>query len=355
MKRVLKCFSKFLMFLIVFTLTIWYNEIAKAGEVYEQENNNSFSTANTINFGDFVKGLIYQSTNPSQDKDYFKIYFRAGDIIAISFINAHELVDYNIYLYNSSQNLVASSTNPKGKNKFIQYTVPSSGNYYILVSSAYGHSGSHYYSLQLMRSSYNSGNTNTSYNRTAAKNYAIDNATYKNSYTCRGITFANFANYGGDCTNFASQVLFAGYMDMIYSTSSGIEGNVNYWFYRTSTNRTTTWTGANYFRQHWGNLDGAGRNRAYQMRIYPVWYALERYSSVVLGFLKEGDIVQHVRYDNCEAYHSQVIVSKTATDLLYAQHSTTPEYFYSGRSFREYLNKDTLPMNWVILYRISSN
>lgn len=59
MKRVLKCFSKFLMFLIVFTLTIWYNEIAKAGEVYEQENNNSFSTANTINFGDFVKGLIY--------------------------------------------------------------------------------------------------------------------------------------------------------------------------------------------------------------------------------------------------------------------------------------------------------
>ncbi|WAM33216.1 amidase domain-containing protein [Caldicellulosiruptor morganii] len=354
MSRIMRYFPKLLVLFVAFTLIICYNEIVKAREIVEQESNNSFSTANAINCGDFVKGLIYQTTNPSQDKDYFKVYLKSGDIVSISLINAHEAVNYNLYLYNSSQSLVASSTNSTGKNEFIQYTVPSNGYYYVLVSSAYGHSGSHYYYLQLMRSSINTANANSGYDRAAAVNYAKSNYSYKDKYTCRGITFANFANDGGDCTNFASQVLFAGYMNMIYSSASGIESNTNYWFYRTPTNRSTTWTGANYFRQHWGNFDGSGYNRAYQVRIYPVWYAIERFSSVVLGFLKEGDIVQHVRYDNCEAYHSQVIVSKTSTDLLYAQHSVLPEYFEYGRSFIEYLQKKTTPKNWVILYRVSS-
>ncbi len=366
MKRVLKCLSRFLVLLIVFSLIFWYNKINRAynasipnGIPYkmEQEDNNSFSTANTVNAKNLVIGRIYQTTNSVQDKDYFKIYLNLGEVVSISFINAHQNVNYNIYLYNPSQSLVASSTNSTGKNEFIQYTVSSSGYYYILVSSSYGHSGSEYYYLQVMKTLYDTGNTNTSYNRNKAVNWAKDNANFKETYVCNGITFANFYNLGGDCTNFASITLYAGGISMIYSSATGIESNTNYWFYRTSSNRSTSWSGAEFFKRHW---DNSSSKRAYQIRIYPVWYAYENFNSVVLGFLKEGDIVQHIDYDSDTfkdwvSYHSQIIVSKTSNDLLYAQHSVDQSGFYYGGSLKNYLNYRDPNIGWVILYRISAN
>ncbi len=355
MKRIFqKVVTKLLIPLIAFSLILWYNENAFAAVKVESENNNSFSTANSISCSDIIKGLIYQSTNPSQDKDYFKIYFNAGEIVAINFINPHPNVNYNISLYSPSQQLVASSTNSTGKNEFIRYSVANSGYFYILVSSSYGHSGSLYYSLQVLKSNYtNSNSLNTNYNRSAARSYALKYAENPNP------AYADFSNYGGDCTNFASQVLYAGSMPMIKSATSGIESNTDYWFYNTSTNRSTSWTGAEEFRRHWGNSNGYGRKRSYQIKILPVWYALENFKTEVYDFLKEGDIVQHINaysstYGRDASYHSQIVHDKTSAngiyDVLVAQHSEN-KYNVSLYSYLNGLSK----ANWVILYKVSNN
>ncbi|ADQ40445.1 peptidase domain protein [Caldicellulosiruptor acetigenus I77R1B] len=368
MKKVFqKLVAKFLIPLIAFSLILWYNENTFAAVKDESENNNSFSTANSISCGDLIRGYIWQQINPSQDKDYFKIYFNAGKTVVINFINAHPKVDYNIYLYNSSQQLITSSTNPTGKNEFISYSVLSSGYYYILVSSSYGYSGSAYYSLQVLKSIYtNSNSTNINYNRAGARSYALKYAISPNP------KYADFSNYGGDCTNFASQVLFeGGGLAQIASSTSGIESDTNYWFYKTSTNRSTSWTGAEEFRRHWGNSNGFGKKRAYQIKILPVWYAVEKFKTEVYDFLKEGDIVQHVNaysstYGRDASYHSQIVHDKKYQngiyDILYAQHSVSSEGFYSNGSLYDYLVNSRLNnpdenkrIGWIILYKISSN
>ena len=350
-----KFFLKILTPFIAFLLILWYNNYASAAVIYESENNDSFATANSISCGDFIYGTIYQSNNPSQDKDYFKIYFNSGDSVAINFINAHPNVNYNISLYNPSQQLITSSTNPTGKNEFISYSVSISGYYYILVSSSYGHSASNYYSLQVLKSNYtNSNSSNTNYNRSAARSYALKYAKSPNP------AYADFSNYGGDCTNFASQVLYAGSMTMIKSATSGIESNIDYWFYNTSTNRSTSWTGTEEFRRHWGNSNGYGRKRAYQIKILPVWYAVENFKTQVYDFLKEGDIVQHVNaysstYGRDASYHSQIVHDRTSAngiyDILLAQH-TSNDY---NISLYNYLFYNCPKENWIILYKISIN
>ena len=50
----------------------------------------------------------------------------------------------------------------------------------------------------------------------------------------------NFDGIGGDCTNFASQCLFAGAMQMNFTPDIG-------WYYKSASDRAAAWTGVEYF------------------------------------------------------------------------------------------------------------
>ncbi len=117
----------------------------------------------------------------------------------------------------------------------------------------------------------------------------------------RNPKYFNFQELGGDCTNFASQVLFAGSGVMNYTPTFG-------WFYISAENRTPSWTGVNELYRFLINNKGAGP----QARL------------VDLAQVEPGDIIQlrfepHDRFD-----HSPVVTDRgegTAETILLAAHS----------------------------------
>lgn len=72
------------------------------------------------------------------------------------------------------------------------------------------------------------------YNRRAVVNYA-----YMWAYG-RNPLFYDYAKLGGDCTNFASQCVYAGSRIMNYTPTYG-------WYYIDANNKAPAWTGVSYF------------------------------------------------------------------------------------------------------------
>lgn len=83
------------------------------------------------------------------------------------------------------------------------------------------------------------------YNREKAVAYA-----HKWAYG-RNPTYYNFEELGGDCTNFASQVIYAGSGVMNFIPTYG-------WYYIDTNNRTPSWTGVNYLYSFLINNHGSG-------------------------------------------------------------------------------------------------
>ena len=71
------------------------------------------------------------------------------------------------------------------------------------------------------------------YNREAAVAYARVWALLRNPI------YYDFENIGGDCTNFASQCLYAGSRVMNFTRVFG-------WYYRSASDRTASWSGVQY-------------------------------------------------------------------------------------------------------------
>jgi len=71
------------------------------------------------------------------------------------------------------------------------------------------------------------------YNRTAAVDYARKWALGRNS------AYYDFEEIGGDCTNFASQCIYAGAGVMNYTPVMG-------WYYNSTYDRTPSWSGVEY-------------------------------------------------------------------------------------------------------------
>jgi len=71
------------------------------------------------------------------------------------------------------------------------------------------------------------------YNRDKAVEYAHKWAFKRNP------RYYDFSNLGGDCTNFASQVIYAGSHTMNYHP-------VNGWYYINADNRSPSWTGVDF-------------------------------------------------------------------------------------------------------------
>jgi len=83
------------------------------------------------------------------------------------------------------------------------------------------------------------------YNRVKAVEYAHKWAFGRNP------KYFNFDKLGGDCTNFASQVLFAGSNVMNYTPVYG-------WYYIDANRRSPSWTGVNYLYNFLVNNKGPG-------------------------------------------------------------------------------------------------
>lgn len=83
------------------------------------------------------------------------------------------------------------------------------------------------------------------YNREKAVNYA------KKWANARNENYYNFDGIGGDCTNFASQCLYAGVGIMNYTPDTG-------WYYNSPNDRAAAWSGAEYFRKFLLNNRSAG-------------------------------------------------------------------------------------------------
>lgn len=113
----------------------------------------------------------------------------------------------------------------------------------------------------------------------------------------RNPAFYDFSAIGGDCTNFASQCIYAGANIMNFTPVFG-------WFYRSVNDRTPSWTGVEYLYNFLVNNDGVGP------------FAEE----VPLSSLEVGDLVQ-LGTANYDYYHSPVVVKVESGRIYIAAHS----------------------------------
>ncbi len=128
------------------------------------------------------------------------------------------------------------------------------------------------------------------YNRESAVAYARLWALGRNP------AFYDFSDLGGDCTNFASQCIFAGARVMNYTPETG-------WFYITANDRTPSWTGVEFL------YDFLVNNRS----VGPFGHEIAPAQAL------PGDIVQLGNSEG-DFYHTPVIVA-TYPEILVAAHS----------------------------------
>lgn len=126
------------------------------------------------------------------------------------------------------------------------------------------------------------------YNRYAAVAYARKWALERNP------VYYNFDKIGGDCTNFVSQCIYAGAQTMNFTAVFG-------WYYRSSYDRTASWSGVEYLYQFLVNNRDIGP-----------------YAHIVpLKETSPGDIIQ-LGTKNGGFYHSSVITALIPTVLVAA-------------------------------------
>ena len=140
------------------------------------------------------------------------------------------------------------------------------------------------------------------YDRTAVLAYA------KRWAFARNPRYFNFDSLGGDCTNFASQCLFAGCGVMNFTPTFG-------WFYENLQNRTPAWTGVEFFYNFLiGNAVEKNESVGIGNGMGP--FALE---TDILG-LQVGDFVQFGRATG-DFYHTPVVVGFDGDEPLLAAHT----------------------------------
>lgn len=129
------------------------------------------------------------------------------------------------------------------------------------------------------------------YDRQAAFEYAKKWAFKRNP------KFYNFDNIGGDCTNFASQCIYAGAGVMNFTPTFG-------WYYINLNDRAPAWTGVEYLYNFMVNNDGVGP------------FA----EDAPLNKLEVGDVVQ-LGTATGDYYHSPVVVAVRSGKIYVAAHT----------------------------------
>ena len=131
---------------------------------------------------------------------------------------------------------------------------------------------------------------------------AVDySETYWNNYNP---AYANFNPYGGDCANFTSQSIYAGGMPQVVGSKYGNDG----WYYKTSNDRSATWTGASNLRR-WmadnrGRLTTASKTTVFKGS--PVFYSTKadgtfQHAVLCVGVNSAGTPI--INSHNTDRYH----------------------------------------------------
>lgn len=192
--------------------------------------------------------------------------------------------------------------------------------------------------------------SNTNYNRNNAKWYATNYATNPNT------EYANYENDGGDCTNFASQVLKYGGISMTTKKSS--PDNTADWYYYGSNwpNRTASWTTAHYFRGYFGNVNGVGYSHAYAMDKYSV-SSLTKLIGSSFSDLKNsvwaGDIIQWTTGVDGQTRHSMIVVGFDGSDVLVAYRNASGGTHTASTSLKSFV-KSRSSSDWITVLRIKN-
>lgn len=165
-----------------------------------------------------------------------------------------------------------------------------------------------------------------SYNRFAAVQYA-----HRWAYS-RNPRYYNYDGIGGDCTNFASQCLYAGTGIMNFTPTFG-------WYYRNANNKAPAWTGVPYFY-----------NFITRGEVTPGPFGVE----VDISQILPGDFVQlNFKNGNGDAFdHTPIIVERntpaTLDNVLVAAHSDDADF----RPLSSYQFQDIRFIHILGAYRI---
>ena len=136
------------------------------------------------------------------------------------------------------------------------------------------------------------------YDRNAAVDYARKWAFSRNPL------YYNFDRVGGDCTNFASQCLFAGCGVMNFTPDIG-------WYYRSLNDRAAAWTGVEFFAKFlFDNAQDGGVGDG--LSPFAAETAVEN--------LQIGDFIQFGRATG-DFYHTPVVVGFSGGVPLLAAHT----------------------------------
>lgn len=139
------------------------------------------------------------------------------------------------------------------------------------------------------------------YDRQAAVLYAHEWAYGRNP------AFYDYDTIGGDCTNFASQCLYAGSGIMNFTPTFG-------WYYLDSNRKAPAWTGVPYLRQFLTRKESSVGPVGIEV---PIWEILP------------GDLVQ-IRFEGDVFQHTPVVVQadhpQSTDEILVAAHSYDADY-----------------------------
>ena len=216
--------------------------------------------------------------------------------------------NYDLRLYNSSQTLLASSTRTSSSIDYISYNATYTGKYYVRIQAVSVSSTSYSCGFKVTKTCGVAGtsSTNSGYNRTSAKNYMDLYAITPNP------SYNDYTGNGGDCTNFASQVVKAGGM----ATISGSSSSEACWYAYSE-----TWKSATKFTNHWGTSSvGNGNKRAYSCQYFIGQDAINNYQTFIQN-LKVGDIIQRCQQSDSSRVHTMIIYQKDTNNILMAQHT----------------------------------
>ena len=116
------------------------------------------------------------------------------------------------------------------------------------------------------------------YNREKVYEYAKKWAYFRNP------KYYNYDPVGGDCTNFVSQCIFAGYGQMNYSKENG-------WYYINGNDKSPSWTGVEFLYKFLISNKGVG----------------PKGKVITIDKLEIGDVIQ-LSIDGIKYYHSLIVV-----------------------------------------------
>lgn len=126
----------------------------------------------------------------------------------------------------------------------------------------------------------------------------------------RNPAYYDYAQIGGDCTNFASQCLYAGTGVMNYTPTFG-------WYYIDANNKSPSWTGVPYFYNFMTRDDRSPGPFGTKL------------SAENINLLLPGDFVQ-LRFTKNEFEHTPIIVEirtpLSLDNILIAAHSNDADY-----------------------------